>query len=108
MRPVLFFDFLNDVVWVLSLAEKVIGARFNFGWVGDLSVQEEFGMVTDLREFVRVEPGQEGLCLVFGKMFVALSESTCVIFNVSRHFKVKRGNVNFAQNAREHGDSEAL
>ena len=57
---------------------------------------------------MRVEPGQEGLSLIFGQMFVPLPEGARVIFNVSRHFKIKRGNVNFTQNAGEHGDSETI
>ena len=87
---VLFFDFLNNVLWVLCFSQHVIGAGFNFGRVGEFSFLEELCMIADLRELVRVESCQKGLGLVFGDAFVTFPEGAQVIFEVSRHFMIKR------------------
>ena len=65
MSSVLFFDFLNDVVRVQCVREHIVRARFNFGRVSDLSVQEELCMVTNVVKFVWLESCEERLRFIF-------------------------------------------
>ena len=58
--------------------------------MSEVSVKELGSVLLNLMEFVRVQPSQEGLCVVFREMFVTFFERSRILFDVSRHFKVKR------------------